>query len=563
MTNPLPTANDTVSDALLEQVREGIVGDHHFIQTPFGKRKLTYADYTASGRSLDFIEQTLLEHVLPLYANTHTEATATGMQTSRFREDARAIIRSAVNANEDDLVIFCGSGATAAVSKLINMLNLPSASESTNPRPVVFIGPYEHHSNELPWREAKLEVVRIAENPAGGVDLQALEQALLTHKDNPIKIGSFSAASNVTGIRADQDAITTLLHQHNALSFWDFAAAAPYVAIDMNPEDNNPDSDAGNSLAHKDAIFLSCHKFIGGPGTPGLLIIKRRLITNPLPSTIGGGTVSFVTPTQHTYLPVGERREEGGTPGIVEAIRAGLIFKLKAAIGASRIEALEDQWVAKIESRWRHHPQIDILGADTDKRISITSIRLKTVQGYLHHGFVVALLNDVFGIQMRGGCSCAGPYGHQLLSIDAATSLQIEAAVTQGHKLLKPGWVRFNLNYFISEAEADFILDAVEFVAQHGLTLLPYYQYDEQADLWLFQGKRPPASTLEGIFNAPNISTDKLSASQKSTLWQQYLAEAEALVTGTALAEYHHCQQNFDPKMDKFRQFVLQQDLPA
>ena len=421
---------------LIKRVRDGLIGKNTQIATPFGLRTLTYADYTASGRSLQFIEDAMLHYVLPFYANTHTEANATGQQTTAFREQARQQIRQATNASEDDLVLFCGSGATSAINTLITQLGLRSLAEENKSNTCVLIGPYEHHSNELPWRELGVNIIRIEEAPEGGVCLNSLKTALQENQGKQL-IGSFSAASNVTGILCDQDAITSLLHQYNALSFWDFAAAAPYINIDMNPEVSR--------TAHKDALFFSTHKLVGGPGTPGILVVKRTVIQNINPSTIGGGTVSFVTPDNHTFLPVSERREEGGTPAITESIRAGLVFQLKQSIGAHTIAEREHIWVTQTNQRWSKNNAIERLGHPTAPRLSITAFRIRTDYGYLHHGFVTALLNDLFGIQVRGGCSCAGPYGHQLLGINNQRSLRIQEAISQGEKLVKPGWVRFNL----------------------------------------------------------------------------------------------------------------------
>jgi selenocysteine lyase/cysteine desulfurase len=307
---------------------------------------VTYADYTASGRSIDFIEDFIRDEVMPLYANTHTETSTTGLQTTRFREDAHRTILESLNGSDEDVAIFCGSGSTAAVNKLIDILNirLPadlddrydlSSRIPEHERPVVFIGPYEHHSNELPWRETIADVVVIDEDPDGRIDEAHLERELVAAKDRRLKIGSFSAASNVTGIVSDTEALTTLLHHHDALAFWDFAAAAPYVQIAMNP--STAGADRGSA---KDAIFISPHKFVGGPGTPGVLIVKRRLVANRVPTVPGGGTVSYVSAEDHSYIDDPVVREEGGTPAIIESIRAGLVFKLKTAVGEDTIEAL-------------------------------------------------------------------------------------------------------------------------------------------------------------------------------------------------------------------------------
>ncbi|MEC8423803.1 MAG: aminotransferase class V-fold PLP-dependent enzyme, partial [Myxococcota bacterium] len=312
-------------DRLIETIRGSIIGDDSVLDGPFGPRRVTYADYTASGRSLSFLEDFIRHEVMPLYANTHTETSGTGLQTTRFREDARALIHNAVGAGDDDVVIFCGAGATAAINKLVEVLNIRIPADldarhglrqhvPVEQRPVVFIGPYEHHSNELPWRESLAEVVTIDEDADGLIDLAMLERELIRFADRPLKIGSFSAASNVTGIGSKTAAIATLLHRHGALSFWDFAAAGPYVQIEMNMKGDGADG----HLAYKDAIFISPHKFIGGPGTPGVLVAKRHLFQNRVPASPGGGTVAYVNTEEHRYLECPIHREEGGTPAIIE-----------------------------------------------------------------------------------------------------------------------------------------------------------------------------------------------------------------------------------------------------
>ncbi len=526
-------------ERLIETIRRSIIGDDRVIEGPFGPRRLTYADYTASGRSLSFIEDYIRDEVMPLYANTHTETSGTGRQTGRFREDARDIIRQATGCTDDDALIFCGSGATAAVNKIVDMLNLRLPREldvqyrlreqvPAEQRPVVFIGPYEHHSNELPWRESIADLVKIDEDADGHVDLAALEAALQRYADRPLKIGSFSAASNVTGIGTDTRSIAALLHKYNALSFWDFAAAGPYVRIEMNMRDDREDG----HLVYKDAVFISPHKFIGGPGTPGILIVKKKLIQSAVPTVPGGGSVSFVNATTHQYHANPVRREEAGTPAIIESVRAGLVFQLKEAVGWQRIREREASFVHRAIARWRKNPNIQILGNLDAWRLSIVSFMVRHHEDYLHYVFVVAVLNDLLGVQARGGCSCAGPYGHRLLGIDPTTSGRMLCAILAGQEGVRPGWVRINFNYFISDAVFEFLLDAVDFVAEHAWKLLPYYHFNPKSGTWVHRsGRRAPVLRLGDIcYEDGQMSYPRRHVTEPESALRRYLEEARRAV---------------------------------
>ena len=430
-------------------LRQQIVGVDSTFETPFGERLMVYCDYTASGRCLRFVES-YLQSLQRVYANTHTEDDITGRSMSQLLHEAEDAIKNSVNAGPHGRLIACGTGATGAIDKLQQIIGVTLAPATRKnlghmldddvlrkTQPVVFIGPYEHHSNEISWRQSLATTVQVRLDASGHVDLAHLEELLQDPRyQNRKRIGSFSAASNVTGMRSDVRKIASLLHKYDALACFDFAACAPYVAIDMNPE---PAFDGDDPSI--DAIFISPHKFLGGPGSSGVLVFNERIYDRDLPPSVSaGGTVDYVGMTDQDFISRIEEREKAGTPGVLQTLKAGLVFQVKDSVGHDVIHQRELEFTNRALRRWGDSEYIEILGnPDPGSRVGIISFNIKDASGkYLHHKLLTVLLNDLFGIQSRAGCSCAGPYGHRLLKIDEPTSEKYRTAVRQGHCGLKP-----------------------------------------------------------------------------------------------------------------------------
>ena len=490
----------TEMDDRLAQIRRDVVGADASFDGPFGRKTMLYADWTASGRALVSVEDYVRDEVLPLYANTHTTTSTCGLQSTCFRQEARQLIAQACNARvgysdkHADVVVFAGSGSTAAINKLCLVLGMhlpPAPGAPREAQPVVLVGPHEHHSNILPWRESCALVVQIGEDPAtGSIDLDALTRALEKYRKHRLVAGSFSAASNVTGAMADVDAITETLHRHGALAFWDYAAAAPYVPIDMNPVRFLKDGSV-NPHVYKDAVFLSPHKLPGGPGAPGVLVAKRALFANEVPSEPGGGTVFFVTENDQRYLSSRHEREEGGTQDIVGSVRAGLAFQTKARLEAAIVADAERRLRDTVYASLTANANIAVLGYNkVVDRLPIVSFLIRAPADdtgksrFLHHSFVCAVLNDVFGVQVRGGCACAGPYALSLLGLDPTGAAALETLLLDQSEVMRPGFARLSLPYFASPAETAYALAAVHAVADHGWRLLTLYRLDAKTGEW-------------------------------------------------------------------------------
>jgi len=533
-------------------LRRQIVGIDSAFDTPFGRRLMVYCDYTASGRCLVFVER-YLQTLQRVYANTHTEDDLTGRSMSRLLHEAEDAIKRSVNAGPHGRIVACGTGATGAIDKLQQILGvfLPPATRKAvgdelreflggeqyeafrrhqrSRQPVVFVGPYEHHSNEVTWRQGLATVVEVNLAADGSVDLAHLERLLREPEyRGRLRIGSFSAASNVTGMRSPVHEIARMLHAHDAYACFDYAASAPYVGIDMNPPATPGDGDPSI-----DAVFLSPHKFLGGPGSSGVLVFNERMYQRDLaPSVGGGGTVDYVSPVDQDFIRDVEEREKAGTPGVLQTLKAALAIELKARIGVERIEAREHQLLGRAFERWAGNERIEILGnPDPKRRIGIVSFNLRDARGrYLHPKFVTVLLNDLFGIQSRAGCSCAGPYGHRLLGIDEATSELYRDWVRKGFQGIKPGWCRVGFHYSMDDLEAGFIMDAVEFVAAQGHRFLPLYAFDPGTGMWSHREYKEThaAFSLDAALEASGCNETALPAEARSKIYADCLAEARA-----------------------------------
>ena len=468
------TSNKSTNlERYFEVFRNNIIGIDEYFDSPYGRKKIIYADWTASGRLYKPIEEKLLNEIGPFVANTHTETSITGCAMTYAYHNARNIIKKHINASKDDVLITVGTGMTGAINKFQRILGLKvseNLKEHTEvpeeKRPIIFVSHMEHHSNQTSWLETIARVEVIPSNENGLPCIKNLELLIEKHKDCPIKIAAITACSNVTGIRTNYHDVAKMMHQNNGLCFVDFACSAPYVNINMHPEDEDE---------YLDAVTFSPHKFLGGPGASGVLVFNKKLYKNLVPDNPGGGTVSYTNPWgDHDYIDDIETREDGGTPGFLQAIRIALSIQLKEKMGVENILNREHELNTIVFERLSKIENLTVLAPDHKDRLGVFSFFIEDA----HYNLVVKLLNDRFGIQTRGGCSCAGTYGHYLLHVDQLTSKAIEEKILEGCLMERPGWIRMSLHPTMTNNEIEFICDAIEEVSQNFQTWGEDYQYN-------------------------------------------------------------------------------------
>ena len=467
-------------ESYFSEFRENIIGREQFFTSPFGEKKIIYADWTASGRIYGPIEDKLRDEVFPFVANTHTETSTTGATMSLAFHEAMHIIKNHVGANENDILISAGAGMTMLVSKFQRILGLKIHEKYQDKikienRPIVFVTHMEHHSNQTSWIETIAEVVLIPHTKDGNVDLDGFKVLLNEYTDREIKIAAVTSCSNVTGVFTPYFKIAEIMHKNNGLCFVDFACSAPYIDINMHP---------ANKLQQLDAIYFSPHKFLGGPGSTGILVFNKDLYTNKVPDTPGGGTVDWTNPWgEHKYVDDIEAREDGGTPAFLQTIKTALSIQLKEKMGVKNIIDREHELHEIIWEKFEKLENTHVLADNFSDRLGIYSFYIDD----LHFNLAVQLLNDKYGIQVRGGCSCAGTYGHMLLDVDINFSHNITDQIDEGDLSLKPGWIRMSIHPTMTDEEMHFIMNAIEDVAKNHKDIGADYTYNNQTNEFVYK----------------------------------------------------------------------------
>lgn len=469
-------------ESYFQKFRQHIIGIDQDYYTSFGKQKIIYADWTASGRLYEPIELKMKDIFGPFMANTHTESNVTSSFMTLAYQHAKKIIKEHVHADQHDVILMDGFGMTSVINKLQRILGLrvpemhkQGLSIPEDDRPLIFITHREHHSNHISWLETIGEVVVLTPDCSGDVDIELLEKLLRKYHNRRFKIGSFSACSNVTGLKNPIHQLARIMHQHGGLCFVDFAASAPYAVINMHPND---------PLEKLDAIFFSPHKFLGGPGTSGVCIFDSRIYVNNVPDHPGGGTVTWTNPWGgHSYIKSIEEREDGGTPGILQGIRTGLCIKLKEQMGTENMLQREEEVLTILLDGLAKMPEIHVFEQEKKDRLGIVSYSVRGI----HYNLVVKLLNDVFGFQVRGGCSCAGIYGHYLFGLNQQSSKVITDKIDQQDQSLKPGWVRFSIHPTMTNEEIYQFLRAMRFIIQNSEQWKKQYVYDKESNDYFYK----------------------------------------------------------------------------
>lgn len=457
----ISTEVTTELEQYFQQFRKNIIGIDQEFDSPFGKQKIIYTDWTASGRLYRPIEEKLMNEFGPFVANTHTETTISGTAMTMAYHEAKHIIKKHVNANENDVLINTGTGMTGVVNKFQRILglkipeNIKEYVDLPNElKPIVLISHMEHHSNQTSWLETIADVEVIPCDEEGLFCMEEFKKTLDKYKDRSFKIASITSCSNVTGIQTPYHEVAKIMHENNGVCFVDFACSGPYVTIDMHPDDEG----------YLDAIFFSPHKFLGGPGTSGVLVFNQNLYKNNVPDCPGGGTVSWTNPWgEHKYIDNIEDREDGGTPGFLQVIKTALAIKLKDQMGVDNILKREHEIVDYVFEELNNIENINILAGQHQNRLGVISFYIND----LHYNLGVKILNDKFGIQTRGGCSCAGTYGHFLLHVDQETSHDLVCQITSGDLIKKPGWIRMSIHPTTTSEEIKYVCDSIKSLAQN------------------------------------------------------------------------------------------------
>lgn len=492
-----------------EKFRKNIIGDNQYFDSPFGEKRIIYADWTASGRCYAPIEERIQKEIMPFLGNTHTETSVTGTLMTKAYEQSKLIVKKHVNADKDDVLIFCGSGMTGAVNKLQRILGLriperimdyvkkgklPEIDQleknavkihnvfsdylqlDDTLKPIVFVTHMEHHSNQTTWLETIATVEIIKSDEKGNVDLQYFRELLEKYKYKKNKIAAITGCSNVTGIQTPYHEIAKIIHEYNGLCFVDFACSAPYININMHPEEEG---------THLDAIYFSPHKFLGGPGTTGILIFNKKIYKNIIPDQPGGGTVVYTNPWKfHEYITDIEHREDGGTPPFLQGIKTAMCVKLKEKMGVENMLRREEELLEIIFDRFAEIENIEVLEGKNKNRLGVISFIVKGA----HYNLIVKLLNDKFGVQTRGGCACAGTYGHMLLHVSEIRSYEVLEHIHTGDLSCKPGWIRMSIHPTMTNEEVEFIMDAIKSTAVHFIEWQKDYEYHPETNEYSYKG---------------------------------------------------------------------------